>query len=193
MPIVRPGHFHTFYLRQIIEIFVVYSKDPKLERFFFYFSKFWFSAEIQGFKVTSRLSTKADISGVDISGSIGYRNKGSSVLYSRWARDHLYSYWNNWITVSICQYRVKFWTPKILWRLDQLSKSVGSFGIRCGLRWVLGGLAGTISSWTVPEKPQKTPEKGDFLFQDHQSSFRPLLYVLFKEDIWNFYVTFFKT
>ena len=55
--------------------FVVYSKDPKLKTFF-YFSKFLFVAETQRFKVTSRLSTKADFSGVDISGSIGYRNKG---------------------------------------------------------------------------------------------------------------------
>ena len=47
--------------------------------------------------------------------------------------------------------------------LDQLSKSVGSFAIRCGLGWVLGGLTGTINSWAVPEKTAKeTPEKGDF-------------------------------
>ena len=42
--------------------------------------------------------------------------------------------------------------PEIVQRLDKLRKSVGSFCIRCGLRWVLGGLAGTISSWAVPEK-----------------------------------------
>ena len=48
-------------------------------------------------------------------------------------------------------------------RLDQLSKSVGSFGIRCGLGWVLGGLAGTISSWAVCVKTtKKHPKKGDF-------------------------------
>ena len=55
----------------------------------FYFFKFSFVAEIQGLKVTPRLSTKADFSGVDISFSIEYRNKGSSVLYSSWAGDHL--------------------------------------------------------------------------------------------------------
>ena len=50
--------------------------------------------------------------------------------------------------------------PEIVEHLDQLSKSVGSFGIRCGLGWVLGGLTGTISSWAVPEKTaKKTPEK----------------------------------
>ena len=92
-----------------------------------------------------------------------YRNNGSSVLYSPWASDHLYTHRNNWITVSILQYRVTFWTPEIVQRLDQLSKSVGSFGIRCGLGWVLGGSAGTISSWAVPEKTtKKTPEKCDF-------------------------------
>ena len=50
--------------------------------------------------------------------------------------------------------------PEIVQRLDQLSKLVGSFATRCGLGWVLGGLAGTISSWAVPEKTAKTPEKG---------------------------------
>ena len=43
--------------------------------------------------------------------------------------------------------------------LDQLSKSVGSFGIRCGLEWVSCGLAGTISSWAVPEKTAKNTRK----------------------------------
>ena len=52
--------------------------------------------------------------------------------------------------------------PEIVQRLYKLSKSVGSFGIRCGLRWVLGGLVGTISSWAVPEKTaKKHPNKGD--------------------------------
>ena len=49
---------------------------------------------------------KTDFSGVDISGSIGNRNKGSSVLYSPWTSDHLYSHQNNWITISILQYKV---------------------------------------------------------------------------------------
>ena len=54
--------------------------------------------------------------------------------------------------------------PEIVQRLDQLSKSVGSFSSRCGLGWVLGGLAGTISSWAVPEKTAKnTRKKGDIL------------------------------
>ena len=99
VPIVRTGHFHTFCWSKMIEIFVVYLKDPDL-RNFFYFSKSWNVAETQGFKATQRLSTKADFSGVDISGSIGYRNKRSSVLYSTWASDHLYRHGNNWITVS---------------------------------------------------------------------------------------------
>ena len=43
--------------------------------------------------------------------------------------------------------------------LDQLSTSVGSFGIRCGLGWVLGVLAGTISSWEVPEENAKNTRK----------------------------------
>ena len=51
--------------------------------------------------VQKRLLHKVDFSGVDISGSIVYRNKGSSVLYSPWASDHLYSHQNNWITISI--------------------------------------------------------------------------------------------
>ena len=75
-----------------------------------------------------------------------YRNKGPSVLYSPWASGHLYTYRNNWITVSILQYRVTFWTPEIVPRLNKLSKWIGSFCIRCGLGWVLGGYAGTISS-----------------------------------------------
>ena len=51
--------------------------------------------------------------------------------------------------------------PEIVQRLDKLSESVGYFGIRCGLEWVLGGLAGTISSWAVPEKTAKTNGKKD--------------------------------
>ena len=70
VPIVRLGHFHTFCLRQMIEIFMVYSKDPKLKTLF-HLSKSSFVAEIQGFKVTPKLSKKADFSSVDISGSIG--------------------------------------------------------------------------------------------------------------------------
>ena len=46
---------------------------------------------------------KAEFSGVDISGSIGYRNKGSNVLESPWASDHLYTHRNNRISVSILQ------------------------------------------------------------------------------------------
>ena len=56
-----------------------------------------------------------------------------------------------------------FWTPEIVQRLDRLSKSVGSFGIRCDLGWVLGGFAGTISSWAVPEKTVKNTRKRWFL------------------------------
>ena len=56
-----------------------------------------------------------------------------------------------------------FWTPEIVQRLEQLRKSVGSFGIRCGIGWVLGGLAGTISSWAVPEKTAKNTQKRWFL------------------------------
>ena len=63
---------------------------------------------MQGLKVTSRLSTKADFSGVDMSGSIGYRNKGSRVLYRPRASDHLYSHWNYCINVSILQYKATF-------------------------------------------------------------------------------------
>ena len=44
-----------------------------------------------------------------------------------------------------------------------MSKSVDSFRIRCGLGWVLGGSAGTISSRAVPEKTEKKHfKKGDF-------------------------------
>ena len=50
-------------------------------------------------------------------------------------------------------------TPEIVQRLDKLSKSVDSFGIRCGLGWVLGGLAGTISLWAVPDKTAKNTRK----------------------------------
>ena len=41
---------------------------------------------------------------------------------------------------------------EIVQRLDQVSKSVGSFAIMRGLEWVLGDLTGTISSWAVPQK-----------------------------------------
>ena len=70
-----------------------------------------------------------------ISGSIGYRNMGSDVLDSSSASDHLYTHRSNWITLSILQYRIKFWTTEIVPRLWKLSKSVGSFCIRCDLRW----------------------------------------------------------
>ena len=49
--------------------------------------------------------------------------------------------------------------PDILQRLGKLSKSGGSFCIRCGLGWVLGGLAGTFSSWAVPEENAKNFRK----------------------------------
>ena len=62
----------------------------------------------------------------------------------------LYLFYNTWVT---------FWTPEIVQRLDKLSKSVGSFGIRCGQGWVLGGLTGTISSWAVPEKTARNTRK----------------------------------
>ena len=39
VPIVRPGHFHTFCWRQMIEIFVVYPKRPKTKNTFFLFFK----------------------------------------------------------------------------------------------------------------------------------------------------------
>ena len=52
--------------------------------------------------------------------------------------------------------------PEIVPRLDKLSKSIGSFCIRCVLGWVLGGLPGTISSWAVLEKTAKKTEKSDF-------------------------------
>ena len=95
----------------------------------------------------------------------------------------MYIHRKNWITVSILQYRVIFWTPEIVPRLSKLSKSVDSFCIRCGLGWVLGGYAGTINSWAFPEKTTKI----------HQLSSRPLLYFLFMEDVWNFYDTFLTT
>ena len=77
-----------------------------------------------------------------------------------------------------------FWTPEIVPRLDQLRKSVGSFGIVYSLGWVLGGLTGTISSWADPEKTtgKKHPKKVIFGYQDHQFSARPLLYFLFMEE-----------
>ena len=56
-----------------------------------------------------------------------------------------------------------FWTPEIVQHLDQLSKLVGSFSIRCGLGWVLGGLMGTISSSAVPGKTTKNTRKMCFL------------------------------
>ena len=75
---------------------------------------------------------------------------------------------------------------EIVQRLDQLSKSVGSFGIRCGLGWVLGGLASTISSWVVPEKTQKKKEIRKnviFGYQKHKLSAWPLLYFLLMADV----------
>ena len=64
--------------------------------------------------------------------------RGSSVLYSPWASENLYTYRKNWIIVSILQYRVTFWNPEIVLRLSKFSKSVDSFCIRCGLGWVFG-------------------------------------------------------
>ena len=57
--------------------------------------------------VPKRSVAKTDFSGVDISGSTGNRNKVSSILYSPWASNHLYSHQNNWITLSIL-YTVTF-------------------------------------------------------------------------------------
>ena len=125
-----------------------------------------------------------DFSGFDISGSIGNRNKGSSVLYSPGASDHFYSHQNYWITILIFLIQSDILMPEIIQRPDQLSKSVGSFGIRCGLWWVLGGLTGTISSWAFPEKTaKKTPEKLIFGYQNHKLSAWPLLYFLLMADI----------
>ena len=111
---------------------------------------------------SKRPSTKSRFSGLDISDSFDV-NKGSCVLYSPWASGHLYTHRKNWITVSILQYRVTFWTPEIVPRLNTFSKSIGSFCIRCGLGCVLGGYAGTISSWAFPEKTTKNTEKRWFL------------------------------
>ena len=129
---------------------------------------------------------------MDISDSIRYTNKNSSVLYSPWASDHLNSHWNNWITVSILQYRVTFWTPKIVPRLGKLRKSVGSFCIRCSLGLVLGSQAGTISSWAVPEKTAKKliRQRQSFWHQNHQLPAWPLQYFLFMADVWDFCDTF---
>ena len=80
-----------------------------------------------------------------------------------------------------------FSTPEIVQRLDQLSKSVGSFAISCGLGWVFGGLTGTSSSWAVPEK---TAKKIIFGYQNHKLSAWPLLYFLLMTDILNFCGTF---
>ena len=88
-----------------------------------------------------------------------------------------------------------FWTPEIVQHLDQLSKSVGSFGIRCGLGWVLDGLAGTISPWAVPEKTaENTQKKVIFWFQNHKLlAWWALLYFLLMADVWNaFFFLFLK-
>ena len=45
--------------------------------------------------VAKGLVVKADVSGFHISGYVGYRNKGSSVLYSPWFSDHLHTHCNN--------------------------------------------------------------------------------------------------
>ena len=74
--------------------------------------------------------------------------------------------------------------PEIVQRLGKLSKSVGSFCIRCGLGWILGGLAGTIISWAVPEKTAKsTRRKVTFVYQIHKLSVWPLLYFVIMADV----------
>ena len=84
-------------------------------------------------------STKPIFQGLGSRVLLDIENKGSSVLYSPWASDHLYTHQNNWITISILQYRVTFWMPEIMPRLGKLSKLVCSFCIRFGLGWVLDG------------------------------------------------------
>ena len=54
------------------------------------------------------------------------------------------------------QYSIKVSTGKRDVRLNKLRKSVGSFCMRCGLGWVLGGLRMPISSWVVSEKTLKS-------------------------------------
>ena len=112
-----------------------------------------------------------------------YENEGSSVLYSPWASVYLNSHWNNWITVSILQYRVTFWTPKIVPRLGKLRKSVGSFCIMCGL----------VHERFLRKPQKKHPKKVIFGYQNYQLSAWSLLYFLFKEDVWNVYDTFLRT
>ena len=74
--------------------------------------------------------------------------------------------------------------PEIVLCLEKLSKSVGSFDIRCGLGWVLGGLAGTVSSLTVPEKiAKKQSKKVIFEYQNHKLSSWPLLCFLIMADV----------
>ena len=89
----------------------------------------------------SKRLSKVDFPGVHILGSIGYSNK-LSLLDSPWASDHLCTHRSNGITVSILQYRVKFWMPEIVPRLDKLSKEVGAFCIGCGIGWGIRGLNG---------------------------------------------------
>ena len=51
---------------------------------------FKFQLRMIGLLICSKmLSTKADFQGLIPLGSIGFRNKGSRVLYSPWASDHL--------------------------------------------------------------------------------------------------------
>ena len=58
-------------------------------------------------------------------------------------------------TVTMLQQSIKVSTGKRDLRLGKLSKSVGSFCIRCGLGWVLGGLRMPISSLAVSDKTLK--------------------------------------
>ena len=91
----------------------------------------------------------------DFSGPTASREIRSNYLDSPWTSFHLYNHQIICFTVAVLQHSIKVSTGKRDLRLGKLRKSVGSFLIRCGLGWALGGLRMTIISWAYSEKTLK--------------------------------------
>ena len=98
---------------------------------------------------------KCRFSECGISGPTAPRETRSNDLDSPRASGHLYAHQIIHFIVTMLQYSIKVSTGKCDLRLGKLSKSVGSFCVRWGLGWALGGLRMTISSWVVSEKTLK--------------------------------------
>ena len=106
---------------------------------------------------SKRPSTKAEYSGLDISGSFDIKTRVQvfCIALSQWP----YLYPSEQLNYSIYfTIQSDIWTHEIVPRLSKLSKSVGSFCIRCGLGRVYAAKRVPLVHGRFLRKPQKRPK-----------------------------------